>query len=66
LNILVQKTGKSKSFYVREALLAYLDEMEDIYLAEQRLIDVRAGLSLTRTLDDVAREYVTGLSRSEQ
>jgi len=66
LSNLAQETGRSKSYYIREALSVYLDDMEDIYLSEQRLINVQTGLSLTRTLDDVAREYETGPYRSEQ
>jgi len=66
LNKLAQETGRTKSSYVREALLVYLEDMEDIYLSEQRLINVQAGLSLTHTLDEVAREYEIGPYRSEQ
>ncbi|PCO26307.1 CopG family transcriptional regulator, partial [Morganella morganii] len=31
-------------------MLEHLDDLEDLYLAEQRLIDVRAGRSRTYTL----------------
>ena len=37
LSSLAQKTGRSKSFYAREALEHYLEEMEDYYLAQERL-----------------------------
>ena len=33
----------------------HIDELEDLYLAEQRLIDVRAGRSTTHSIDDVER-----------
>lgn len=52
---LAAETGRPKSYYVREALVEHMDELEDLYLAEQRLIDVRAGRSRTRTLDEVER-----------
>ena len=42
-------TGRNKTFYARAAILEHLDELEDLYLAEQRLIDNRAGRSQTRT-----------------
>ena len=45
-----------KHFYAREAILAHLDDLEDLYLAEQRLIDNRAGRSRTYTLEEVERE----------
>lgn len=37
LTALAERTGRTKSFYVREAILAHLDEMEDRYLAIDRL-----------------------------
>lgn len=37
LNSLANLTGRSKSFYIKQALAEKLDEMEDIYIAEQRL-----------------------------
>lgn len=34
---LARKTGRTKTFYVREAILGHLDEIEDKYLAVHRL-----------------------------
>ncbi len=34
---LAKKTGRTKTFYVREAILDHLDEIEDKYLAIHRL-----------------------------
>ena len=53
---LAKKTGRTKSFYAREAILEYLDDLEDIYLAEKRLEDLRAGRSRTYTLEEVEKE----------
>ncbi|CAG0995340.1 MAG: ribbon-helix-helix protein, CopG family [Rhizobiaceae bacterium] len=39
LDDLARKTGRTKSFYAREAILEYLADMEDAYLAEQRMRD---------------------------
>jgi RHH-type rel operon transcriptional repressor/antitoxin RelB len=52
---LAQITGRSKTFYMIEAIRAHLDDLEDLYLAEQRLIEVRAGRSKTHTLEEVER-----------
>ena len=38
LKALAQKTGRTKTFYVREAILNHLEDLEDIYLATQRLV----------------------------
>ena len=56
LNQLAALTGRSKSFYITEAILEHLDDMEDIYLAEKRLEDIRAGRSKTYTLEEVERD----------
>jgi RHH-type rel operon transcriptional repressor/antitoxin RelB len=37
LNRLAQKTGRTKTFYAREAILEHLQDLEDIYLATARL-----------------------------
>jgi RHH-type rel operon transcriptional repressor/antitoxin RelB len=42
LEALAARTGRTKSFYARAAILAQLDELEDFYLAEDRLKDFRA------------------------
>ena len=38
-----------------EAIKQHLGDLEDLYLAEQRLIDVGAGRSKTHSIDDVER-----------
>lgn len=37
LDRLARKTGRTKSYYAREAILEHLQDLEDIYLARQRL-----------------------------
>tara|TARA_B110000977_G_C10960065_1_gene448184 strand:- start:755 stop:970 length:216 start_codon:yes stop_codon:yes gene_type:complete len=37
LTALAAKTGRTKTFYAREAILEHLDDMEDKYLAVTRL-----------------------------
>jgi RHH-type rel operon transcriptional repressor/antitoxin RelB len=53
LEALTRATERTKTFYAREAILEHLEDLEDLYLAEQRLIDIRAGRSRTRTLEEV-------------
>lgn len=57
LERLARRTGRSKSFYAREALINYLDDLEDVYLAEGRLEAVRAGRDGTHPLSDLVAEY---------
>jgi RHH-type rel operon transcriptional repressor/antitoxin RelB len=37
LNRLAKKTGRTKSFYAREAIVEHLQDLEDYYLAKERL-----------------------------
>lgn len=55
LDALAKSTGRTKTFYAREAILEYLDDLEDAYLAQSRLEDIRAGRSSTISLDEVER-----------
>ena len=43
LDRLAAVTGRSKSFYVREAILKHIDDLEDVYLAEHTIERVRNG-----------------------
>ncbi|MFA7238850.1 MAG: DUF6290 family protein [Sulfuricellaceae bacterium] len=56
LDALAKATGRTKTYYAREAILEHLADMEDLYLAEKRLEDLRAGRSRTYTLEEVERD----------
>lgn len=43
LTRLATVTGRSKSFYVREAILKHLDDLEDVYLTGHTIERVRNG-----------------------
>ncbi len=40
LDALAKRTGRSKSFHARKAILEHIEELEDIALAEERLRDM--------------------------
>ena len=63
LDALSKATGRTKTYYAREAILEYLDDLEDVYLAEQRLAELRAGRSSTITLEEARKSY--GIFESE-
>lgn len=57
LDKLAEVTGRTKTFYMVEAIREHLDDLEDLYLAEQRLIEIRAGRSQTVPLEEVMKRY---------
>lgn len=57
LEALAKATGRTKTFYAREAIVAHLDDLEDLYLAEQRLLDSRAGRSVSVPLEEMMKRY---------
>lgn len=57
LTNLARLTGRTKTYYAREAILEHLDELEDLYIAEKRMQDIRAGKVKPIPLDEVMREY---------
>jgi RHH-type rel operon transcriptional repressor/antitoxin RelB len=46
LGILAHETGRTKTYYIKEALLSHLEDMEDRYLALQRLEKPQKSLSM--------------------
>lgn len=57
LQHLAQRTGRSKTSYMVEAIREHLDDLEDLYLAEQRLIDIRAGKTEPIPLEALMKRY---------
>ncbi|HEV3510721.1 MAG TPA: DUF6290 family protein [Candidatus Sulfotelmatobacter sp.] len=57
LDRLAKRTGRTKTYYAREAILQHLEDLEDIYLAEKRLTEIRAGRVRTIPLEKVMRRY---------
>ncbi len=54
---LAKQTGRTKTYYAREAILQYLDDLEDIYFAQKELEAIRSGRSKTVPLEKVMRLY---------
>jgi RHH-type transcriptional regulator, rel operon repressor / antitoxin RelB len=52
LERLAKKTGRTKTFYVRQAILEHLEDLEDTYLATERLQHPEK----TYSAEDVKRE----------
>jgi RHH-type rel operon transcriptional repressor/antitoxin RelB len=41
LDNLAKRTGRSKSYYAREAIVEHIEDLEDIYLGEKELLKIR-------------------------
>ncbi|NTV35249.1 MAG: TraY domain-containing protein [Deltaproteobacteria bacterium] len=57
LRDLAEKTGRTKTFYVRETILEHLDDLEDLYLAEKQYEDLIAGRTKAIPLEEVMKRY---------
>ncbi|HEY8707777.1 MAG TPA: ribbon-helix-helix protein, CopG family [Burkholderiaceae bacterium] len=53
LDALARKTGRTKSYYAREAISEYIDDLEDLYLAQKRQALRERGKTLTVPLVEV-------------
>lgn len=61
LDRLARRTGRTKTYYAREAILEHLDDLEDLYLAEQALERIRRGDERAIPLKTVMKRH--GLAR---
>ncbi|NOU23799.1 MAG: ribbon-helix-helix protein, CopG family [Methyloglobulus sp.] len=56
LDYLATQTGRTKAYYLREIIKQGLEDVEDIYLADKALEDIRAGKSRIYTAEEVRKE----------
>ncbi len=57
LEKLARQTGRTKTFYAREAILQHIEELEDVFLAEVRLERLRSGEEKAIPLEDVIKRH---------
>ncbi|MDE2446456.1 MAG: ribbon-helix-helix protein, CopG family, partial [Alphaproteobacteria bacterium] len=53
---MAKKTGRTKTFYAREAILNYIEDLEDSYIAEKRLDEFYKSGAKTVSLEEVMRD----------
>ncbi|MFC6487851.1 DUF6290 family protein [Nitratireductor sp. GCM10026969] len=56
LQALAKRTGRTASYYIREAIEERLEELEDIYLAEKALERIQRGESKVVSAEEFWRE----------
>jgi RHH-type transcriptional regulator, rel operon repressor / antitoxin RelB len=57
LDRLAKRSGRSKTWYAREALIRYIEDLEDLQIAEERLRAVLEGRDKTVPLEEVMKRY---------
>jgi RHH-type transcriptional regulator, rel operon repressor / antitoxin RelB len=57
LQTLADRTGRSRSFLMVEAIQDHLEDMEDLYLAQERLALNQSGASESISLEVVMKRY---------
>ncbi len=62
LAALAKKTGRTKSFYAREAIIEKIEELEDYYLAKERL-ENDSGERIS--LEEVMAEFADDLEKTD-
>lgn len=55
LTALAERTGRSKTFYILEAIREHLDDLEDIYLAEATRERIRRGEERIYTSEEMEK-----------
>ncbi|HGJ5881982.1 TraY domain-containing protein [Arsenophonus sp.] len=55
LDNLAKRTGRTKTFYAREAILTHLEDLEDYYLAARAVARVRKGQDAVHSSEDVRK-----------
>jgi len=56
LGAVAKRTGRTKTFYARQAIENQLEDIEDLYLAESRMADIEAGRVETIPLEEFLME----------
>ena len=62
LDDLAKRTGRTKSFYAREAILEHIDDLEDYYIAQQRYDENGPRISL----DEMSARYASDAELGDQ
>ena len=57
LDRLADATGRTKTYYVTDAIKHYLGDLGDLYIAESRWRELDEGRSETTSLEEIANRY---------
>jgi RHH-type rel operon transcriptional repressor/antitoxin RelB len=57
LDRLARRTGRTKTYYAREAILRHLEDLEDVYQAENVLERIRSGKERLTPLEEAMKRH---------
>ncbi len=57
LDRLAKRTGRTKTYYMIEAIREQIGDLEDLYLAEKELQEIKSGRSKLTPLSDVMKSH---------
>ncbi|MDR2251802.1 MAG: CopG family transcriptional regulator [Endomicrobium sp.] len=57
LENLAKKKGYPKTYYASKAIVEFLEDLEDFYIAKRRVDDINNGREKTITLEEVKKRY---------
>ena len=57
LEKLAKRTGRTKTYYAREAILQHLEDLEDVYLADQVYGRILKGEEKTIPLEEAMKRH---------
>ena len=57
LERLAKRTGRTKTYYAREAILKHLEDLEDIYIADQVYERILRGEEKTIPLEEAMKRH---------
>ena len=57
LERLAKRTGRTKAYYARQAIIEHLQDLEDVEIADKRLANLRAGKTRAVPLSRLVRKY---------
>jgi len=60
LEKLAKKTGRTKSFYIKQAIEDHLEDLEDLYLAQRVVGRIESGKERVVSLKELERELAVG------
>ena len=63
LERLARRTGRTKAYYIRQAVIEHLEDIEDVEVADKRLENLRRGKTRTVPLSQLLKKH--GVDRGQ-